>query len=114
MPIGRTRRHVQANQIVVLVARAAFNGIQAVPVCSTVNLHRVSMAIISLARKISLRVAIHTARMVKDCHNRFERSSGPGIVARHDIMSASCFRMFRGLNRNPQEQKTIRCRDSEK
>jgi hypothetical protein len=52
--------------------------------------------------------------MVKDCHNRFERSSGPGIVARHDIMSASRFRMFRGLNRNPQEQKTTSCRDSEK
>jgi hypothetical protein len=79
MPIGRSRRHVQANEIVVLVASAASDRVRALPVWSTVNLHRVSMAVVALTRKISVGVAIHAAGVVEDRHNCFERSSGPAL-----------------------------------
>jgi len=50
-------------------------------VSSTMNLHRVSMAVVTLPRKISIGVTIHAARAVKYRHNSFESSSGTGIVA---------------------------------
>lgn len=61
MPIRLCRRRVQANEIVVLVASAACDSIRALPVWSTVNLHRESMAVVALTRKISVGVAIHAA-----------------------------------------------------
>jgi hypothetical protein len=53
MPIRRSRRHVHAGEVVVLVTAAALNGIYSTPVGSASDLHRVLMAVISLTRKIS-------------------------------------------------------------
>jgi hypothetical protein len=100
MPTGRSGRQVQANQIVVVVTSAASDSVQTLPVWSTMNLHRVSMAVVTLPRKISIGVTIHATRVVKYGHNSFESSSGTGIVARHRVSSR--LGMPRRLNRNPQ------------
>jgi hypothetical protein len=63
MPAGRSRWHVQANQVVVLVAAAAFDRVHAKPIGATPDLHGVTMAIVSLARIVPAGVAIHTARV---------------------------------------------------
>src|SRR5580700_5605969 len=74
MPIGGSRRHVQAREIVVLMTRAASHGVNALPVGSTADLHCVSMTIVSLPRTISHGVTIHAARMAEHRHNCFESS----------------------------------------
>jgi len=51
MPIGNSGRHVPAHEIVALMTGAAFEGVYALPVWSTADLHGVLMAIISLSRK---------------------------------------------------------------
>ena len=53
MPIGSSRRHVQAHEIVVLMTSAASHSVDALSVWSTTDLHCVSMTIVSLSRKIS-------------------------------------------------------------
>src|SRR5580693_975572 len=63
MPTGSSRRHVPSREIVVLMTRAAFHCVNPRPVWSPTDLHGVPMTIVSLSRKISYRVAIHTARM---------------------------------------------------
>jgi hypothetical protein len=63
MPIGSFRRHAQSHQIVVLMTRAASYGVNALPVWSTTDLHCVSMADVTLTRKVSRGVAIHAARI---------------------------------------------------
>jgi hypothetical protein len=100
MPTGRSRRHVQAHEIVVLMTGAASDSIHSLSV-STANLHCVAMAIVTLTRKVSTGVAIHTARMAKHWNNCFESRGGAGIVWRHNFMNDLCVRMFRSLNGDP-------------
>ena len=100
MPIGSSRRHVQAHEIVALMTGAAFDGVYALPVWSTADLHGVSMAIISLSRKISLGMTIDTARMAEHRHNRFESSSAAGIIA-DSFMNKLCCGIFRSRHGNP-------------
>ena len=100
MPTGRSRRHVQAHEIVVLMTGAASDSIHSLSV-STANLHCVAMAIVTLTRKVSTGVAIHTARMAKHWNNCFESRGGAGIVWRHNFMNDFCVRMFRSLNGDP-------------
>ncbi|MGC1686114.1 MAG: hypothetical protein WA734_10885 [Candidatus Acidiferrales bacterium] len=97
MPIWRSRGHVQACEIVVLMTGAASDGIHSVSV-STTNLHRVAMAVVTLARKVSTGVAIHAARVVKHGNNCFESRNGAGIIARHDVVNELCFGTSRALN----------------
>ncbi len=101
MPTGRSRRQVQAHEIVVLMARTALDGIHALPGWSAENLHRMAVAVVTLTRKVSMGVTIHTARMTKHRDNGFESSRGAIVVGRHDFMSASCFAMFRKLTGSP-------------
>jgi hypothetical protein len=49
----------------ILVASAAFNRIESLPIGSASYLHRMLMAIISLAREVSTGVAIHAAGMAQ-------------------------------------------------
>jgi hypothetical protein len=100
MPIGSSRRHVQARQIVALMTGAAFDGVYALPVWSTTDLHGVSMTIISLARKISLGMTIDTARIAEHRHNRFESCSCAGIIA-HFLTSELCGGIFHCGHGNP-------------
>jgi hypothetical protein len=62
VPIQRSRRHVDPRQVMVLVTTTALNRIPSLPVGSAPDLHRMLMAVVSLARKISARVTIHAAR----------------------------------------------------
>jgi hypothetical protein len=87
MPIGSSRRHVQAREVVILMTRTASHGVNAVPVWSAADLHCMSMTIVSLSRKISRGVTIHTARMAEHRDNCFESSSGAGIIARHRLVN---------------------------
>src|ERR1700683_5532735 len=66
MPIGRPRKHVQADEIVILMTGAASDSIYSLPLWSTADLHCVSMTVVPLSREISRCVAIHTARVVGD------------------------------------------------
>jgi hypothetical protein len=100
MPTGRSRGHVQAHEIVILMTGAASDGIYSMSV-STANLHCVAMAVVTLTRKVSTGVAIHTARVVKHRNNCFESRSGADIVARPGFTSELCVSMFPSLNGNP-------------
>jgi hypothetical protein len=66
MPIRRSLRRICARQIVVLATAAAFDRIHAMPIRPAPDLHRMRMAIVSLTRKVSRRVAIHATRMAQD------------------------------------------------
>ena len=101
MPTRRSRRHVQAREIVLLMARTAFDAVDAMTVISAANLHGVTMAVITLARKVSGGMTIHTARVAKHRNNCFEICSGADIVARHDFTSELCISMFCSLSGNP-------------
>jgi hypothetical protein len=80
-PIRRSRRHTRVRQIMVLVTGAAFNRIHSLPVGSAPDMHRVLMAVVSLARKISGGVTIHAAR-VAQYRNDGLKSSSRTIVRR--------------------------------
>jgi hypothetical protein len=78
-PIRRSRRHVHAREVMVLVTGAASNRIYSAPVRSPSDLHRVLMAVISLTRKISGGMAVHASRMPQygnDCLKGIR--GGPG------------------------------------
>jgi hypothetical protein len=64
----------------VLMTGAAFDRIHSVSIRPTVNLHRVTVAVVTLTRKISHRVTVHTARVTKHRDNLFKRGCGCGIV----------------------------------
>jgi hypothetical protein len=53
---------------------AALDRIYSLSIRSAPDLHRMRVAIISLTRKVSRRVAIHAAGMPQDGNNIFERS----------------------------------------
>jgi hypothetical protein len=79
MPTRRSRRHVQAREIMILMTAAASDGIYSLSV-STANIHCVAMAVVTLARKVSTGMTIHTARVAKHGNNCFESRSGGDIV----------------------------------
>jgi hypothetical protein len=103
MPTGRSRRHVQAGKIMILMARAAFDGIHAVSGWSAENLHRMAMAVVTLTRKVSIGVTIHATRMMKHWDNGLESSRGAIVVGRHDFMDVSRIGMFRSLTGSPKD-----------
>ena len=76
VPIRRSRRRMQAREIVVLMTGAAFDGVQPVPVGSAPDLHGVRMAVVSLTRKVSGGVAIHAARMAQYGNDGLESGGG--------------------------------------
>jgi len=88
---------VQAHEIVVLMAGAAFDGVDAVPVRAAVNPHCVAVAVVSLAREIARGVAIDTARVTEHWDEGFKGSGGGGIImrcnlcrSRHDGQGKQC------------------------
>jgi hypothetical protein len=66
---------MRARQITVLVTGAAFNRIRSVPIGSAPDLHRMLMAVVSLARKISGGVTIHAARVAQYRNDGLKSSS---------------------------------------
>jgi hypothetical protein len=80
MPVRRSRRHMPPFEVVVLVAGATFHSREAVSVRATSHTHGVPVAIITLARKISLGMAIHTARMTQYRDHGFKGASGCSII----------------------------------
>jgi hypothetical protein len=104
MPIGCSRRHLQSCEIVILMTGTAFDGIHAVSVRSAMNLHGVAMAVVTLPRKVTQGMAIHTARMAKHRDNRFESRSRAGIGVRAWFMYELGRGMVRSLSGNPKNQ----------
>ena len=66
MPVWCTRRHVQARDVVFLVAGVALLAILAMAVWPTLHILNMRNAVITLARKISGRMAVETSRMFED------------------------------------------------
>src|SRR5262249_31166539 len=64
-PARRPRGHVQSGQVLLLVTRGTFFRRHTAPVHSASHIHRMRMTIVALARKLSGRVAIQTARMAQ-------------------------------------------------
>src|SRR5258707_12176123 len=83
----------------VLMTGAAFDGIDTVTIRSTVNPHRVQVAVVPLPREIPYGVAIHTTRVTKHRNDRFKGGCGSGIVT------------FCSLSRNSRCRKGERGRD---
>jgi hypothetical protein len=66
---------VRTRKVMVLVTGAALNRIQPLPIWSAPHLHRVLMAVVSLAREVSRGVAIHAARMAQHRNDGLKSSS---------------------------------------
>src|ERR1700681_4400783 len=94
MPVRRSRRHMPPFEVVVLVAGATFHSDEAVSVVTTSHIHCVPVAVIPLARKISLGMAIHTARMMEHRDHGFKSSCGCSIITRHRTISLFAPLMF--------------------
>jgi hypothetical protein len=71
---------MQTDEVMVLMTCAAFDGIDAVTIRSTVNLHRVTVAVVTLTRKIPHGVAVHATRVTKHWNDSFKGGCGCGIV----------------------------------
>jgi hypothetical protein len=83
---------MRARQIMVLVTGAALNRIHSVPIGSAPDLHRVLMAVVSLARKVSGGVTIHAARMAQYRNDSLKRSSR--TTARRYVLHCDGFCTF--------------------
>jgi hypothetical protein len=66
---------MRPRKVMVLVTGAALNRINALPIRSAPHLHRMPVAVVSLARKVSGGVAIHAARMAQYRNDGLKRSS---------------------------------------
>ena len=86
MPVRCSGRHVRAREIVVLVTGATFDRIHSLPFGTASYLHRMLMAVVALAWKVSRGVAIHAARMAQ--HRNYGLKSSRAIVTRY----ARCLR----------------------
>ena len=75
MPVRRSGRHMRARKVMVLVTGAALNRIHSLPIGSAPHLHRMLMAVVSLAREVSGGVAIHAARMAQHRNDGLKSSS---------------------------------------
>jgi hypothetical protein len=71
---------MQSVEVVILVTAAAFRGDDPISIATTPHVHGVRMSIVSLSGKISLGMAIHTARMMQRWHDRFERTNCGSII----------------------------------
>jgi hypothetical protein len=64
----------------VLMTGAAFDGVDAVTVRATMNLHGVTVAVVTLTREVSDGVAVHATRVTEHWNDGFEGGCGCGIV----------------------------------
>ena len=94
VPVGSARGHVRSGKIVILVTGAAFDGTHSFSVRPAMNLHRVAMAVVTLPRKISGGVAIHTSRMAQHGDYRFESLGRAGIGMSACFMNELCGATF--------------------
>src|SRR6266481_8907070 len=74
-PVWRAGRQVCANKIVVLMTGTAFLRSHAVTFRPTPDVHCVRMPVITLTRKVSVRVTVHTPRMPQHGNKRCEERS---------------------------------------
>ncbi len=72
VPVRRAGRRVHAFNVMVLMASTAFQRRHAVSLWAPRNIHRVAVTVVSLPRKISRGVAIHTAWMAEHWNNGFK------------------------------------------
>src|SRR5258708_5739140 len=82
MPIRGAWRHVLPCQIMDLVTGIALHAGHTLPVGTSPNIHPMLVTIIALTREVSVGVAVHAARVMKNFHHGFKRSGGRSIIAR--------------------------------
>src|ERR1700739_1452534 len=80
MPPCGPGRHVFSSEIMVLMAGATPQTGDTLAFQTPPDVHCVPMSIVSLARKVSARMAVHAARMPEHGHNRFKGSYGRCII----------------------------------
>ena len=59
---------------------AAFDGVDTVTIRATMNLHGVTVAVVTLAREVADGVTVHATRVTEYWDDRFEGGRGCGIV----------------------------------
>src|SRR5580704_17434330 len=94
MPIERARRHVLPCEVVVLETGTIAHARDPLPLGTSPNIHPVLMAVVALWRKISIGVAVHAARVMKNLRHGFKGSSGSGIITRSRSVNVLDFRVF--------------------
>ena len=62
-PIRRAWRQMGSSEVVILMTCDALLCRNTVAICASAYIHRVRMTVISLARKVALRVTVHASRM---------------------------------------------------
>jgi hypothetical protein len=80
MPAWRSRGHVLSFEVLILVTAAAGHGGDSISIATAPHVHGVRMSIVSLPRKVSVGMAIHTARMMQHWHYSFERTNCGSII----------------------------------
>lgn len=80
-PIGCAGWHVQAVEVVILVAGAAPNGVGAMTIGTALDVHDVGMAVVSLTREVSAGMTVHAAWMMKNGNDGFEGLGGSDVVS---------------------------------
>src|ERR1035438_1811360 len=115
MPIGRSGRHMQTHQVVVLVTAAAFDRVNPFAIGSSPNLHRVAMAVIPLTGIVSRGVAIHASWVAEYGHKGFEGRSRSSIVRLRHFMIGFGFGAFAVLcgSSHGQYKPQSKCRDDQ-
>src|SRR5262245_60810503 len=93
MPFRRSGRAMQASHIGRLMTAITLDRIDAVSIKATSNLHRVLMAIVSLARVVAFRMTVYAPRMTQNRNNTRECCS---TLARRTLC---------GSVRNPTEDQ---------
>jgi hypothetical protein len=73
---------MSSRKIVILVTATTWHASHVFSILTTPYIHRVPMSIVSLPRKVSVRVAVHTPGMMKHWDHGLERTGGRGIVTR--------------------------------
>jgi hypothetical protein len=89
-----------ARQIVILVTATTRHASHIFSILTTPHIHRVPMSIVSLPRKVSIRMAIHASGMMKHRDHGLERTGGRRIVTRRAPLLA----VIRGHGSNEQRQ----------
>ena len=75
LPVGRTRRHMRAREIVILVAGAALLRSYSAAFRTTTHVHGMRVAVVTLPGKVASRMAIHASRVMQNGQHCLEGSS---------------------------------------
>ena len=81
MPVWRAGRHVQSGDIMLLMTGGALLSKLAFTIRSAPDILNVYASIVTLARKVTSRMAIETTRMLENRNDGDEEFTCPGVIA---------------------------------